>query len=108
MSHSTPGEQTEAVELLVQFANRGDLRAQFGFIDSVRLNRAAAVIGDAEILQAELLRGFRHFFERVVTVARGRVAMKRAAQIFLLDQLRQANGFRPPRIRRSFRAAPAE
>jgi len=54
----------------------------------MRLNRAAAVLGDAEVLQAKRLRRFGHFLERVVSIARDRVAMKRAAQIFLLDQLR--------------------
>ena len=47
------------------------------------------MFGDSEVLQAEGLRGFRHFFERVVPVARHRVAMKRAAQIFVLNSLRQ-------------------
>ena len=42
-----------------------------------------------EILQPEFLGGFGHFFECIVTVARNRMAMKRAAQIFLLDQFRQ-------------------
>ena len=81
-----PRKQAEAIELLVQLSNRRNLCAQLRLIDSVRLNRAPAVIGDAEILQAERLRGFRHFFERVVAVARDRVAVKRAPQIFLLDQ----------------------
>ena len=66
------------------------------------------MIGDPEIFQPEFLRGFGHFFERIVTVARDGVAMKRAAQIFLLDQFRQGMLFRPLRIRRSFPAAPAE
>ena len=42
----------------------------------MRLDRAAAVIGDAEILQAELLRRRDHFLERIVTIARGGMAMK--------------------------------
>ena len=55
----------------------------------VALNRAAAVIGDAEILQPKLAGGFGHFFDCVVTVACHCVAMKRAAQIFFFDQLQQ-------------------
>ncbi len=58
-------------------------------IDAVGLNRTPAVIGDPQIFEAEFLRGFGHLFERIVTIARSRVAMKRAAQIFLLDQFRQ-------------------
>ena len=63
------------------------MRAKLCLVESVRLDRAATVIGDAEIIQTELLRGFRHFFETVVTIAGAGVAMKCAAQIFLLDQL---------------------
>ena len=47
------------------------------------------MIRDAEILQPEFAGGFGHFFECVVTVAGDRVAMKRAAQILLLDEFWQ-------------------
>ena len=40
------GEQAEALELPVQFSDGRALRAQFRRIQSVRLNGAAAVIGD--------------------------------------------------------------
>src|SRR5437773_10917767 len=40
------GKETEAVELFVQLPNRGDLREQFFLIEPVRLNLAAAVIGN--------------------------------------------------------------
>ncbi len=53
------------------------------------LNGAAAVIGDPEILQPEFAGGFGHFFECIVTVACDGMAMKRAAQIFLLDEFWQ-------------------
>ena len=83
------GENAEcAVELAIQSANRSGLRTEFRRIDAVRLDGTAAVIGDAEILQAELARGGDHFLERVVSVARRRVAMERAAQILPLDQAR--------------------
>ena len=49
------------------------------------------MIGDAEILEAELLRGGRHFLEGIAAVTRGRVAMKSAAQIFRFEQARQAS-----------------
>jgi hypothetical protein len=55
----------------------------------VALNGAAAVIGDPEILQPEFAGGFGHFFECIVTVACDGMAMKRAAQIFLLDEFWQ-------------------
>ena len=48
------------------------------------------MVGDAEILQAEFLRRVRHLRERAAAVAGGGVTMKGAAQIFLLDQARQA------------------
>ena len=47
------------------------------------------MIGDPEILQPEFAGRFGHFFECVVTVARHRMAVKRAAQIFLLDEFWQ-------------------
>src|SRR3954469_11585233 len=84
------GENAEcAVELAIQSANRSGLRTELRRVDAVRLDRAAAVIGDPEILQTELARGGDHFLERVVSIARRRVAMERAAQILPLDQARQ-------------------
>ena len=67
------GKKTEAVELFVQLSNRRDLRQQFFLIKPVCLNLAATVIGNAQILQAERLRSFRHFFQRIVAVACQRV-----------------------------------
>ena len=55
----------------------------------MRLDRAAAVLGDAEVFEAKRLRGLRHFLKGIVTVARGGVTMESAAQIFFLDQARQ-------------------
>ena len=49
------------------------------------------MIGDAEILQAELLRRRGHFLEGIAAIARAGVTMKCAAQIFRLDQARQAS-----------------
>jgi hypothetical protein len=80
----------ETVTLFVQLPDGRALRAEARFVEPVRDNGAAAVIGDAEILQAELFRGGGHLFERIAPVARGGVTMKRAAQIFLLDQARQS------------------
>src|SRR4051812_32379716 len=88
------GENPEAGESLVEILDRGHLRFQPIKIESVRLNRAAAVIRDAEILQTELLRRRRHFFERVMSIARISVAMKCSAQIRELDQARQFSGSR--------------
>ena len=53
------------------------------------LNGTAAVIGNAQILEPKFLGSFSHFIECVVAVAGDGVTMKRAAQIFLLDELRQ-------------------
>ena len=83
------GEEPEVFEFAIELSDRRDLRAQPRGIESARLDRAAAVIGDAEILQAELLRRRGHFLERIVAVARGGVAMESAAQIFRFDQARQ-------------------
>ena len=89
MSHSTPANKRNPSNRLVQLSNRGDLLEQFFRGNPVALNGAAAVISDTEILQPEFAGGFGHFFECIVTVACHRVAMKRAAQIFFLDELWQ-------------------
>src|ERR1700730_17552806 len=48
------------------------------------------MFGNTEIFQSKCLRALRHFFERVMSVARERVAMERAAHIFRLDQFWKA------------------
>src|SRR5437868_4499924 len=84
-----PGEELEIFEFGIQFPNARELDAQTRFIESARLDRAAAVIGDPEILQAEFLRSRRHLFERVAAIARRGVAMESAAQILRLDEARK-------------------
>src|SRR5947209_10154649 len=79
------GKQSEAVEVFVQLSNGRDLGLQFWRVNAVRLDGALAVLCDSQILQPELLRGGRHFFQRVVAVARDSVTMKCAAQLFLLQ-----------------------
>src|SRR5437667_10842783 len=69
-------EKPKAIEFFVQLSNRGDLRKQFLLVDPVRLNLAAAVIGNAEIFQPERLCGFRHFFTGIVAVASQGAAVK--------------------------------
>jgi len=84
-----PGEEPEVFEFGIQFPNARELDAQPRFIESARLDRAAAVIGDPEILQAEFLRRRGHFFGRIATIARRGVAMESAAQILRLDEGRK-------------------
>ena len=64
------------------------MRAKFCCVEAMRLDRAAAVLGDAEVFEAKRLRGLRHFLKGIVTVARSGVTMESAAQIFFLDQAR--------------------
>ena len=45
----------------------------------MRLNRAAAVLGDAQVFETERLSRLGHFFQRVVTVTCDCMAMKCAA-----------------------------
>ena len=52
------------------------------------------MIGDAEILQAEFLRGLGHLGERAAAVARGGVVVESAAQILRLDEIGQRVLFR--------------
>src|SRR5450631_1555336 len=49
------GEESEIIEFAIELSDRGDLRSQPRGIEPARLDRAAAVIGDAEILQSERL-----------------------------------------------------
>ena len=72
-----------------EFSNLRLLHFQPRRIESVRLHRAAAVVGDAKIFEAKFLRGCYHFLERIVPVAGGGMAMKGAAQVLQLDQARQ-------------------
>ena len=76
------GEDAEAIELLLSSPIAATCSCNRIEIEPVRLNRAAAVIGDAEILQPELLRRVRHLLERVVAVAGNGVTMKRAPRRF--------------------------
>ena len=80
------GEETEVVELFVELVDHRDLDAQPRHIQPARLDRAAAMIGDPEILETKLLRCRGHFLERTAAVTRGGVAVERAAKIFRFDQ----------------------
>src|SRR5437867_2697191 len=85
MSHSTPANRRKPSDFLFN-SDRGDLSVQFRFIEAVGLDGTPAVLGNSKIFEAQRLRGFRHFFERVVAVTRCRVTMKCSSQVFLLDQ----------------------
>src|SRR5260370_42325190 len=80
-------KDAKTIQLRVELSNRSDLEAQFCLVDAMCLDRAAAVVGDAQIFQSERLRSFRHLFNGIVSVARSGVTMKCPAQVFLLDQL---------------------
>ena len=63
--HLAAGEEPEVpLERLVQRADLFDLREQPRLVEAVRLEGRLRVIGDAEILQAEFLRGVGHLGER--------------------------------------------
>jgi len=80
------GKEAEVFELLVELADHRDLDAQPRFIEAARLDRAAAVVRDPEILEPEFLRRRRHFFQRIAPVTGSGMAMKCPAQIFRLEQ----------------------
>src|SRR4029077_16127134 len=83
------GKEAEVFKLFVQLADHRELQAQPRLVEPARLDRAAAVVRNAEILEAQLLRRRRHFLERIAAVARRGVAMKSAAEVFRFDQTRQ-------------------
>jgi hypothetical protein len=60
----------------LQFSNLRLLHFQPRRVEPVRLHRAAAVIGDANIFQAKFLRRCDHFLEGIVSIAGGGMAMK--------------------------------
>ena len=53
------------------------------------LSGAAAMVGNSEVFESQLLCRFRHLFDGIVSVARSGVTMKCSAQVLLLEQLRE-------------------
>ena len=75
--HLAAGEDAEmAVEGGVECLDLGDLREQPVGFQAVRLHRGLRVVGDAEILQTQLLRGLGHFGEGAAAVTGGGVVVE--------------------------------
>src|SRR3989442_12568914 len=72
-------KNAEAAQLVIQRPNACDLEAQLRFVQSMRLDRAAAMVCDPEVLESQLLCSFRHLLDGVVPIACGCVTMKCAA-----------------------------
>src|SRR5690606_36456481 len=84
------GEEVEAIEFPVEIADLRDLGQQPGFIEAAGLEGGLRVIGDAEVLQAEIAGGGRHFPEGGAAVRGGGVAVEGAAEVLQLDEARQS------------------
>ena len=54
MSHLDSGKDAEAIELVIERTNAGKLSAEPSAIQTIRLDRTAAVIGNPEILQTRV------------------------------------------------------
>ena len=90
MSHSTPAKSRKPSKLLFSFrisATCARSRASSRPPAWIELRLWSAM---PRYCKPELLRRRRHFLERIAAVARAGVAMKSAAQIFRLEQARQA------------------
>ncbi len=85
-----PGEDAEALELLVQRGDLVDLRPQrVGGLPADDFGEAR-VVGDRDVLETARLRGGDHLFKRRRPVGRVGVDVQVAAEVADLDQLRQA------------------
>ena len=74
--------------LRVVIRDKFDLIEQPLLVEPIGLDRRFRVVGDAEIIEPELMRLVRHLGQRVLAVAPIRVAMERAAQLRPLEQAR--------------------
>ncbi len=86
--HLAAGKDAEALfgHLLIQCLDLFDLFQQSLLIQPIRLERRLAVIGDAKVLQTQLMRRLRHLAQSRATIAGGGVVVKDTAQILKLDE----------------------
>src|SRR5207302_9853156 len=78
-------ENANVRQCALQFSNLRLLDLQPCGIESVRLHRAATVIGDPNIFEATSLRCCDHFLEAMSSVTAARMTMKRAAPVVQLE-----------------------
>ena len=71
----------------IEFADLGHLFGKARGIQTACLERAFAVVGDAEVLEPQIDRGSGHLDQRIFPVARRRVAVEGAAQVAPLDEI---------------------
>ena len=69
------------LHLLIEFTDLLDLAAQALLVQAIGLEGAHTVIGDPEVLEAQVESGLGHLAEAVLAVARGGVAMKGPAEV---------------------------
>jgi hypothetical protein len=92
MSTSLPAKMRKpsSAYSVVQRLDLLDLGQQAFFIEAVGLEGRFAVVGDAEVLQAEIVRGFGHLPQGAAAVAGGGVVVEDAAEVFELHEAREA------------------
>ena len=79
---------------IVELLDALDLGGETLFVEAIGLKGTLAVVGDAEVLQAKILSGFSHVFERSATVTVGRVTMEGSSQVRPFDQFGEPAIFR--------------
>ena len=97
------GEQANAGDALLRGADFFDLRERALFVHAVGDGDGFRVVGERDVLVAEIAAGFAHFLDGIVAVGGGGVHLQVAANVVELDQVGQ-HASRRLRFRRSFRA----
>ena len=89
MSHSRPEKHAKPETRLIHLANLVRERHRALLVQAVGHGERFGMIGDRDVFVAALARGLGHLFERRPAVGFGGVHVQIAADLRLLDQLRQ-------------------
>ena len=96
------GEDRDAVDFLVGFANALDVFDGALVVEAVGEGQVLGVVGDGHVLIAARFRGLGHFFDGVPAVGFDGVHVHVALQVLLRDQRGQGMLLRRDRSRRRF------
>ena len=86
--HLSALEKNDAIERFVEPIDRANLASEPLRVEAMRNREAPAVIGDGHVLVAARAGGFRQTLQRVMPIARVRVAVEVAANLLQGDQAR--------------------
>ena len=87
--HFRPCQDADAQLFVVGGVNFLDVCGHALFVQAVGHRDGFRMVGDGNVLVAEFARGFRHFFNRVLSIARRAVHLEVALHVFQGDQMRQ-------------------